>query len=210
MPENPEGPPRDGPPAERNEEGSAAPLRREEGDERSTPRKDLLAAAAIGALSLFVMALSLWMPIPGGTLYSAPGLLPFLTGLTLLAMAFGLGLTAVRRGGGRGLLEDFGGGGRDFFSDVENRRLALLLGTILLYVILVDMVTFDLRIPLGLMGLVYRFSSFEFITIFILTFILRIFWRAPTLKCLLISLATATFLSAIFRYGFKVLLPGSA
>ncbi len=206
MTTDPREPPQGSPP-----EGHAGLSRapsEEETVARSTPRKDLISAIAIAALSLFVMALSLRMPNPG-SLHSAPGLLPFLTGLSLLAMAFGLGLPAVRNRGARGLVGDFGSGFRAFFTNEENLRLFLLLGVIFAYVLLVDIVTFDLRIPLTLGGLEYRFSSFEFITILVLTLILRVFWRAPVLRCLLVSLPTTIFLAAIFRYGFKVLLPGS-
>lgn len=183
-------------------------LSEEEPDERSTPRNDLLAGVAVAALSLFAMALSIRMPNPGA-LYTAPGLLPFLTGLSLLAMAFGLGVSAAREGGAKERSGSFGSGLRAFFSDDENRRLILLVGVIFLYVVLVDILTFDLRIPLGLAGLEYRFSSFELVTIAVITSILYASWRAPALKCLLVASATSVALAALFRYGFRVLLPGS-
>ena len=71
------------------EDEAASFIGEEESDERSTPGMNLGAAIVIGLLSILAMALSLRMPNPS-TIYTAPGLLPFLTGLSLLIMAFAL------------------------------------------------------------------------------------------------------------------------
>ena len=48
---------------------------------RSNPGKDLIASAVIAVLSLLTMLLALRLPAPGDV-STAPGLLPFVTGLT--------------------------------------------------------------------------------------------------------------------------------
>ena len=178
----------------------------EESDGLSTPGKDFAAALAVGALAILAMVLAYRLPVPGDA-YTAPGLLPFLTGLSLLAMAFALGAMARRRNGGRIPLGGFNPG--LFLADDENRRTLLLLGIMFVYVVLVDILEFEIDL-FSLGGLMVRFSGFELVTILILTLILRIFWRAPLTRCLLVSFLGSLILSAIFRYGFKVLLPGLA
>jgi len=204
-------PPSDRPRAEHAEEIRGDADRRlvgEEPAEEPVPRKDLLAAVGVAALSAFSMAVSARMRNPG-TLYTAPGLLPFLAGLSLLLMAVALGVSAVRRGGASGLLGAFGKTLRAVFDGEEHRRTILLVGIVFAYVVLVDLLTFDIRIPLGGNGLVYRFSSFELVTIPVLAVTLRVFWRAPMVRCLGVAVIASTVLSGLFRYGFKVLLPGS-
>ncbi len=178
----------------------------EETETRSSPRKDLLAAAFIAVLAVFAMVLAARLPNPGGP-FTHPGLLPFLTGLTLLAMAAGLGRSAVRDGGARALFEGRADGAPRFFRDEEGRRTLLLIAVIALYVLLADLVTFDLRYPTQFF--VIQFSSYEAISIAILTAVLRIFWRAPLWRCLLVSVVFVIALASVFRYGFHILLPGA-
>ena len=174
-------------------------------DNRTNPRKDLIASAAIAAFALIVMFLALRMPNPG-TPFTAPGLLPFFTGLALLIMAVGLGIRSVSAGGVKGLLQGRGKALQGYFSDVENLRALLLIGIIVLYVILVKLIAFDLRLPTPIF--VFQFSSYELISIITLTLILKIFWRATWLRCFLVSAFWIVALASVFRYGFHILLPG--
>jgi len=174
-------------------------------DKRSTPGKDLAASAVIAVFSVFVMLLALRMPNPG-TVYTHPGLLPFLTGLALLIMAAGLGIRSVRVGGVKALLQGPGKSVRAYFADIENWRTLLVIGIIILYVIVTQQITFDLRIPTKFF--VFNFSSYELISIITLTLILRIFWRATLVRCLLVSALWIIALASVFRYGFHILLPG--
>ena len=179
---------------------------KDDDDGRSTPGKDLVAAAGIAAFSLFVMLLALRMPTIN-TVFTAPGLLPFFTGLALLMMAIGLGIRAVSMGGAKGLLQGRGRGLLNYFGDVENLRVLLLIGIVTLYVILVGLVSFDLSLPTSFF--VFQFSSYELISIITLTLILRIFWRATLVRCLLVSAFWTIALASTFRYGFHILLPGT-
>ena len=185
------------------EKGSAAG--KEGKDKRSTPGKDLAASAVIAAFALLVMIVALRMPNPG-TLFTAPGLLPFLTGLALLIMAAGLGVRSIGAGGVKALLQGPGKVVRDYFADLENWRTLLLIGIIILYVIVTQQIAFDLRVPTKFF--VFNFSSYELISVITLTLVLRIFWRATLVRCLLVSAFWIIALASVFRYGFHILLPG--
>jgi hypothetical protein len=176
----------------------------EEVAEPVTARQNLIAAIVIGAIAILAMVLALRLEVPEH-FFSAPGFLPLIVGLSLLFMAIGLGASAVRDGGARDLL---GGLGLPdgYFRDVERRRTFLLLAIIIAYVVLVDVVSFEWRWPLG--GFELRFSGYELFSILALTLILRIFWRKPTPHCFAVSFAMVIALASVFRYGFRILLPG--
>lgn len=177
----------------------------EEVAEPVTPRQNLIAACVIGAVAIVAMVMALQLEIPKH-FYSAPGFLPFVVGLSLFLMALGLGVSAVLAGGARDLL----GGLRlpdGYFRDVERRRTLLLFGIIAAYVVLVDLVSFEWRWPIG--GFELRFSGYELFSIAALTLILRIFWQRPLVPhCLGVSFVMVMALASVFRYGFRILLPG--
>jgi hypothetical protein len=171
-----------------------------------SPRKDLIAAIWIGAFAILAIVLSLVMPNPG-TLTTAPGLLPFLTGLSLLAMAVALAVGALRGGADLRSLRRPRSEVTKNGDDTETRRTLLLIALICVYVVLVDLVNFDWRLPTPVFE--FRFSSFELISIPFLVAVLRIFWRQGLGRCLLVAAPTILVLTAIFQHGFKILLPGS-
>jgi hypothetical protein len=177
----------------------------EEGeDTRTTPQKDLAAALVIGAASLVAMYLALAMPVMDSVL-TAPGLLPFLVGLSLLAMSAGLGVRAVRNGATlrpRTTRPATPAGAGD------KGRLAFVIGLVAAYVVAVDLVTFDLDFPTPFFRL--SFSSYELVSAVALTILLKMFWRATLPRCLLVSVVWVIVLASIFRDGFRILLPGSA
>jgi hypothetical protein len=186
-------------------EGIESSADKEDNDKRSTPGKDLTASAVIAVFAVLVMLLALRMPNPG-TLFTAPGLLPFLTGLALLIMAAGLGISSIRADGVKALLQGPGKSVRDYFADIESWRALLLIGIIILYVIVTQQIAFDLRFPTKFFA--FSFSSYELISIITLTLILRIFWRATLVRCLLVSVFWIIALASVFRYAFHILLPG--
>lgn len=192
-------------PLESKEETGPQFVGEEEVDEEATPGMNLAAAIVIGAVALLAMFLSLRLPNPTTT-YTAPGLLPFLTGLSLLMMSIALGVMAVRRGAGRGFFESASQAWGKFFWDEENLRTLFLIGIVFVYVLLVDLVAFDTEIPLG--PVTFRFSSYELVSIIMLTGVLRLFWRGTLPKCFGVSFAVVVALTSAFRYGFKILLPG--
>ena len=175
-----------------------------EEEDASTPQRDLAAAVAIAAFALFVMALALALPNPGG-MFTAPGLLPFLTGLSLFAMAVGLGIAALREGGARGLGSVFSTGAPA--SDAHPGRAWALIGLLAAMVVAIDALPFELRFRVA--GRALELGSFEGVSIPFLALVLRIFWRASVLRCLLVAAAAVIGFAAAFRYGFNIPLPGS-
>ena len=63
----------------------------------ATPIMDLTAAVVIALIAIFMAVESLRLPVPGGVIFTAPGLLPFLTSASLLVMALLLGYSAITR-----------------------------------------------------------------------------------------------------------------
>jgi len=184
---------------------NGAYLGKEGNSDQSPHKKDILAAVVIIVLSLFVMILAVQMPNPR-KISTHPGLLPFIIGFTLIVMAIGLGVRAIRLGGAKNIFKAPAGGIQIFFTDSENLRTLLVIGIIILYVILVGLIGFDLELPLGFF--VFNFSSFELISIIVLTIILQIFWRATLIRCTLVSACWIIALVSVFRYAFHILLPG--
>jgi hypothetical protein len=177
----------------------------EDTGELVSARQNLSAALFLGAVAILAMVLALTMENTGGSIYSAAGLLPFLVGFSLFGMAVGLGAMAVRDGGAKDFFQNATGLGV-YFADIERRRTILLLAIVTAYIALVDQVTFEYRFPIG--GFDLRFSGYELFSIAALTLILRIFWRKPIPHCLGVSAGMVLALASVFRYGFRILLPG--
>ncbi len=179
-----------------------------------TPNRDLAAAAVIGALAVLVVVFSLRLDVPG-SIFTAPGLLPLITAATLFAMAVALGWQAVRAGAALGALaraealakwprrcanaiRNIGGAG-------EARRTGLLMALVTAYVLLVGAIHFEFGLPLGFFTA--RISSYEVISVIMVAWILRLYWKAGVGRCLLVALVTVEALATIFRYGFGIPMP---
>jgi hypothetical protein len=174
-----------------------------EEEDASTPQKDLVASIVVGAFGVAVMVLATQMPNPGRAL-TAPGLLPFITGLSLFAMAIGLATAALREGGGRNLRSAFA---VPADSDSHAGRWWLLLGLLVALVVLVDALPFQIDFTVN--GTELEIGAFECVSIPVLAAILRTFWRASLWRCVLVAGVTVLVFAAAFRYGFKIPLPGS-
>ena len=197
------------PPADEPEDTTASQLLSEEGGDTATPGRDLAAASIVGVVAILAIILGLLMPNPEKNIFTAPGFMPILTGLSLLAMSIGLGAGALKRGGGSELnLSPAELLGR-YFADYENQWALILMGLVVVYVALLDWVTFIITIPLMIGGFRLGFSSFEAVTIPMLAIALRIFWPKSFLQCLIVSAISTLVLAAAFRYGFRIPLPGS-
>ena len=173
-------------------------------DKRSTPSKNLGSAVVIGAISIYVMFESTAFESPD-TIYTAPGLFPFVAGLTLLIMAMFLAYSAIRSGADMHIIRAPLKGLREFFQDWESRRTLMLFGIMAIYVVLVALIELNLRIPIG--GFVLQVSSFEVVSFGIVTLILLIFWKAAIWKCCIVSFCVVEALASIFRYGFSIPMP---
>lgn len=197
------------PPTDQPEDSAASQLLSEEGGDAATPGRDLAAASVVGVVAILAVILGLLMPNPEKNIFTAPGFMPILTGLSLLAMAIGLGAGALKRGGGSELnLSPAELLGR-YFADYENQWALILMGLVVVYIVLLDWVTFIITVPLVIGGFRLGFSSFEAVTIPMLAIALRIFWPKSFLQCLIVSAISTLVLAAAFRYGFRIPLPGS-
>jgi hypothetical protein len=175
-----------------------------EEDDVSTPQKDFLAAIVVGLFGVAVMVLASQQPNPGRAL-TAPGLLPFIVGLTLFAMAVGLAVVAWRDGGGKDLGSAFSADSAQ--SDAHAGRAWALLGLLVALVVLIDALPFEFGFSVGRVEV--EFGSFECISIPVLAAILRIFWRASLPRCVLAAAIAVLVFASAFRYGFNIPLPGS-
>ena len=182
------------------------PLGENEPEERSTPNKDLASATVIAMVAVLTMVFSLRLDVPG-SFYTAPGLLPFITGFTLLLMALTLGARAIRAGAKINMAALLGGSlsmTRGLWS-AENRRRPILTVLVVTYVLLVAFINFELRFPTPLFEL--QISSYEVISVIMVTWLLRMFWKASLLRCFVTTLITVEALASVFRYGFAILMP---
>jgi hypothetical protein len=182
------------------------PLGEEELVERSTPNKDLASAVVVAVVAVLTLVFSFRLDVPG-SFYTAPGLLPFITGFTLLLMALTLGVRAIRAGAKMsvaGLLGIPSKMIRGFLS-AKNWRRPILTALVVTYVLLVAFINFELRLPTPLF--VLQISSYEVISVIMVTWVLRIFWGASLLRCFLTTLITVEALAFVFRYGFGILMP---
>lgn len=170
----------------------------EESSGYATPAMDLIAAAALIALSVWIMVMSVALPVPSD-IATAPGLLPFLTAASVCAMALALGYIAWKR--------------REFDTRSMSEDMPPAIGpTILLMVLLLIYITalqvLSFETAYRIIGFRYVIGSFELISIIFLTSVFRIFWTNVLWACFALSTAWILILSAIFRLIFKIPLPG--
>jgi hypothetical protein len=165
----------------------------------ATPVMDLTAAVVIAAIAIFLAVESLRLPVPGGVVFTAPGLLPFLTAASLLVMAVLLGYSAVTR---RRIMPR----ALDRFEIPADAMRSLTLGGIVvLYVLALQVVPFAVSFNVG--SLYFYIGAFEPVSIVFLTGLLRMYWRAPLWACLAVTVAWIAFLSIVFRMLFQTPLP---
>lgn len=171
----------------------------------STPQKDLIAACVVAVICIVAIVLAWQMPDPGRSIFTHPGLLPFVVSLSMLAMAIGLAIRALSEGGAKNLLGVFSPPA-DPEEREYGRRSWLLVLFVIALVIAIDLVTFKIRIPLG--GFELRLSSFECTAIPIVTVIMKIYWGRSWLRCFIVAAVAALLLASAFRYGFRIPMPG--
>ena len=166
----------------------------------ASPIQDLVAAAVLAVLSLWIMIESVRLANPG-TLATAPGLLPFLTAASLCAMAASLAAMAIRR-------QRKGLAAIPVDEEPDHPRTVLLVCLIGAYLVSLQLISFEYVWTVSGMRLGY--GAFEVLSILTLTTILVIFWCRPLWMCLTVSTIWVTALAAVFRYVFIIPLPGAA
>jgi len=164
----------------------------------ATPIMDMIAAGIVAAIALIMAINSLLLPVPGG-IFSAPGLLPFLTSASLLIMAGVLGFNALsrRRTTPRELDRI------EVPADVK--RSLTLGGIVILYVLGLQFVPVHTSFYIG--PLRFVIGAFETVSIVVITGLLRFYWRGRLWACLTIAVFWIAFLSITFRIVFQTPLP---
>lgn len=167
----------------------------------AAPMLDLIAAAALVALSLAVMVGAAGLPVPGDLL-TAPGLLPFAVAAALLLMSLGLGASALgrRRAGVRIPLLD----GRDLATDGKS---LLLAAAVAVYIAALQFLAFRHDIVIG--GFRHTLSAFEPVSVIAIAAIIKASWRGPLWAAVLIAAGWTLTLALVFAHVFKIPLPGS-
>jgi hypothetical protein len=164
----------------------------------ANPIMDLIAASAIAVIAIFVVIASLQLPVPG-SVFTAPGLLPFLTAASLLVMALLLATSAITR---RRTMSP----ALDRFEIPDDLMRTLVLGGIvILYVLGLQVIPVDASFNIG--GLHFIIGAFETISLIAVTGLLKLYWRAPLWACLAVTVSWIAFLSIVFRMLFQTPLP---
>lgn len=164
----------------------------------ATPVMDLAAAVVLTAIGLWVMIEAVLLPMPG-QLFTAPGLLPFLTGASIVIMALALARSALVR---RRATEP----GADIFELPDDFRRSLGLGAIIIiYVSALQLLPIEAAATI--LGARVVIGSFEAVSIVVLTTVLSLYWRQPLWACLGVALIWIAFLSGMFRVVFNIPLP---
>ncbi len=107
----------------------------------ASPTQDLIAAAFLILLSLWIIVESLRLDVPGAWT-TAPGLLPLLTAGSLCAMSLGLGWLAFRR---RGMTTKAG----PAEDEILPGRALVLIGLIAVYLLSLQLIGFEYAVQLG-------------------------------------------------------------
>ena len=173
--------------------------------ERTTPAKDLGAAYVIGIFAIGALILAAIMPVVQKP-YTAAGLLPGLTAITLLGMAIGLGRRAIRMGAKVGFKDKFFAAIHAFFANEEDVRTVILFTLVGVYIFFILELNFVFRIDA--FGLHRAVGSFELYTVIFLAGILKYFWKSSLKNCLLVAVGWTFALTAIFVHGFSIPMPG--
>lgn len=164
----------------------------------ASPALDIIAAIALGALSIWVMVQSTMLKTPDA-IATAPGLLPFVTAGMLLVMAIVLGISAVRRH-----LTTPISISEDIPEDLP--RVGLLIGVLIAYLAGLQFLSFSKDVDLGVTS--FQISAFEPVSIVILTTILRIFWTPRLWACLSVAVGWILVLSVAFQKFMNIPMPG--
>ena len=173
--------------------------------ERTTPAKDLGAAYVIGVFALGALILAALMPVVQMP-YTAAGLLPGVTALTLIFMAIGLGRRAIRMGAKVGFKDKFFAAIRTYFASEEDVRTVMLFALVGVYIFFLLELNFSYR--LTAFGFFRAVGSFELYTIIFLAGVLKFFWGSSLKNCLLVAFGWTFLLTAIFVHGFSIPMPG--
>ena len=163
----------------------------------ASPALDIAAAAFLFLLGAVFAWLSLNLPVPG-KVFSAPGMLPFLTSTSLCVMAVLLGLSAWKRRGVQAETIVVEGG--------EAARRMSLFVAVGLYIFALD--AFELERFVAILGAQVPVGGFEPVTVLFLAVLLRLSWTDRAVAIVAVSVGWTLCLSLAFRGLFGIPLPG--
>jgi len=134
---------------------------------------------------------------------TAPGLLPFLTALTLFVMALLLGVTAVNRKATNSWFVN----NSISLDKSQTYRTLLLAALVGLYILALQQLAFQYDFSIG--DAFFNVSAFEPVTITALVAIIHVYWRGPLWITTLVTVLWTLALSLVFQKAFNLPLPGS-
>ncbi|MGI9425519.1 MAG: tripartite tricarboxylate transporter TctB family protein [Hyphomicrobiaceae bacterium] len=165
----------------------------------ASPLMDIVAAAALVALSAWIIVEAVALDVPD-SIATAPGLLPIIVAGSLAAMALALGVLAWRRRAA-GIVA----AAADEPTDVT--RTILLIVFLVVYVAALELIPFNFEFNAG--SYLLSIGGFEVISIVVLSAIFRVFWTNQLILCLTASTLWIALLSIAFKHVFEIPLPGS-
>ena len=173
----------------------------------ASPTLDLIAAGFLVILTIIVMIASWSLPVPGDLL-TAPGLLPFLTALSLLFMALILAVTALKRKSINSELSNTSGITNSLENEAVPTVKTMLLAAIVgFYILSLQLLAFQRDFSIG--DTFFSISAFEPVTIIALAAIIHIYWGGRLWITTIVSVLWTLALSLIFQKAFNLPLPGS-
>lgn len=164
------------------------------------PILDIIAAGFLVVTAIVVMVASLRLPVPG-SVFTAPGMLPFIAAASLLAMAIVLGHSALKR------RREGAGASEPLFGPMEERmRMLVLTACVGVYILALQFLAFQVYFDIA--GVPFVLSAFQPVTIVALAVIMHIFWRGPLWIKVAIAVGWTLALTLTFQKLFDIPLPG--
>lgn len=168
--------------------------------------RDFISALAIAAIAVLALIGAAGFDSPERWT-TAPGLLPIVVGCLLLAMSLVLALSAWRGGAVRELSAWLRGLSQRGSIGIEARRTFVVALAISVYVVLVGLVNFEWRLPTPLFE--FAFSSYELVSMAVVTCLFGMFWTGGWLRSVLIAVVGTEFIAWVFRHGFAIPMPAA-
>ncbi len=164
----------------------------EENETVETPAADFFMGIILMALSVCICYASWSWPRPTG-MSSAPGLLPFLVAFSLFFMSLGVFVSSLKNRGFQKLIDFFHSGDfRKSLTGEDTKLFRFAVSTVLIYtIVLLNLLPFEIA------TFIYTAGS------------LHLFWKAKIYKILILSASATVSYSIIFKFFFKLTLPGT-
>ncbi|OGP46838.1 MAG: hypothetical protein A3K30_00545 [Deltaproteobacteria bacterium RBG_13_51_10] len=166
--------------------------RKEENETEETPAADFFMGILLMVLSAGICYASWSWPRPTG-MSSAPGLLPFFVAFSLFFMSLGVFVSSLKNRGFQKLIHYFNSGDfRKSLTGEDTKLLRFAFATVLIYtIVLLNLLPFE--------GATFIYTAGS----------LHLFWREKIYKVLILAASATVSYSIIFKFFFKLSLPGT-